>query len=248
MEKLKLYTDLAEIYDNLYRSIFDYNKEAELVNSAAKKYGIKNILELGCGTGKLTELLIKKGFNVTGVDLYEEMLRIAGKRLPNEKFIKQDIRNLKIDGFFDLAVLLSRTIAYMITEEDVNRCIGSIYNCLNPNGFVLLDSFNAKYFIKNLNEDEEFSQESESDGVKIRRINSREWNLEHGVTFNWTARYEITEKGEKREIIDKSVIRTFFPEEIKYKLENKGFRCLDIINNESLFTIIAQKRLKIEKI
>ena len=241
MGKLKLYTELAEIYDNLYQSVFDYETEAELVETTAMKYEITNILELGCGTGRLTELLIKKGLHVEGVDLYDEMLNIAREKLPDIKFYKQDIRNLKFDRLFDFAVLLSRTIAYMITDEDLNSCINSIYNCLNPGGLVLFDSFNAKYFIKNLKEDEKFVQESESNGVKIRRTNSREWNLENGVTFDWTAKYEIFGDGEKKEIIDKSVIRTFFTEEIKFKLESSGFECLDITDNESLFIVLAQK-------
>lgn len=55
MQKLKLYSDLAEIYDQIYPHLFDYESDAEFVDRILKKHQISEILELGCGSGHLAQ-------------------------------------------------------------------------------------------------------------------------------------------------------------------------------------------------
>jgi len=159
MLKLKLYSDLAEIYDQLYLNIFDYKEDAEFVDSILKKYQIKEFLELGCGSGHLAQLLVRKGYKITGVDLHEEMLQIARKRMPEVEFIQQDIRKLKFDRKYDAIIAMGRMYTYMTTNEDVEQSIGSIANCLNPDGIFLFDNFSAPHFVKNFEENKEMVQE-----------------------------------------------------------------------------------------
>ena len=243
MSELKLYSELAEIYDQLYLSIFNYEQDAEFVDSVLKKYQINELLELGCGSGHLAKLLFEKEYKITGVDLYDEMLDIVRKRLPRVEFIQQDIRNLKFDKRFDGIIAMGRMFTYMITNEDVEQSIHSIASCLNPDGIFLFDNFSAPHFIKNFKEKEAKIHEVDLGYRKIRRISNNTWHLKHGVTFNWHAKYKIEEDGKLREIKDDSVLRAFFPEELKYFLNREGFEIVELFDHGFAFTILAQKKL-----
>lgn len=242
MQNLKLYSELAEIYDQLYLSLFNYEQDAEFVDSILKKYQINDLLELGCGSGYLAQFLVKKGYKITGVDLYKEMLQIARKRLPEVEFFQQNIRNLKFRRKFNCIIAMGRMYTYMLTNEDVEQSIRSIAHCLNQSGIFLFDNFSAPDFVRNFKENQEFIHETDPGTRKIKRISKNNWNLKHGVTFNWSAKYYIEEKGSLREIEDKSVLRTFFPEELEYFLNREGLQVVEIFDHESAFTILAQKK------
>lgn len=143
MSGLKLYSELAEIYDQLYLKTFNYEQDAELVDSILKKYQIKEFLEVGCGSGPLAQLLFENGYQITGIDLYEEMLHIARRRLPDIQFIQQDIRQLKLDRKFDAIIAMGRMYTCMTTNDDVEQSIHSIAACLNPGGIFLFDNLSA---------------------------------------------------------------------------------------------------------
>jgi SAM-dependent methyltransferase len=242
MSKLKLYSELAEIYDQLYLNIFNYEQDAEFVDSIFKKYQINELLELGCGSGHLAQLLVQKGYKTTGVDLYEEMLQIARRRLPEMEFVQQDIRNLKFDKQFDGIIAMGRMFTYMTTNEDIEQSIHSIASCLNSDGFFLFDNFSAPHFIKNFKENQEKVHEVDLGSRNIKRISNNTWNLKHGVTFNWHAKYQIEEQGNLREINDVSVLRAFFPEELEYFLNREGLQIVELFDHDFAFAILSQKK------
>ncbi len=242
MPKLKLYSELAEIYDQLYLNIFNYEQDAQFVDSIFKKYQINELLELGCGSGHLAQLLIKMGYKITGVDLYDEMLHIARRRLHEVEFIQQDIRKLKFDKKFDAIIAMGRMFTYMTTNKDVEQSIGTIADCLNPGGIFLFDNFSAPHFIKNFKENQEKIHEVDLGYRKIKRISNNTWNLKHGVTFNWHAKYQIEEHGTLKEIEDKSVLRAFFPEELAYFLNREGMHIIELFDHDFAFTILTQKK------
>ena len=72
------YSDFAKVYDELMDNV-PYEKWCEYIVSLLKEYGIEDglITDLGCGSGTLTELLSKKGFDMIGIDLSTDMLDIA---------------------------------------------------------------------------------------------------------------------------------------------------------------------------
>jgi len=241
MSELKLYTELAEIYDQLYYTLFDYEKDADFIEKILGKYNIREILELGCGTGHLTSVLVTRKYKVTAIDLYEEMLLIAQRRLPDVHFFRQDIRKLHFDQTFESIVTLGRTFAYIVKNDDLEKCIRSFWKVLNPGGILVLDSFSAPHFIRNFKEHQEMIHEASNDNRRIRRISNNTWNLKQGVTFNWNALYEIEENGSVTQVVDESVLRCFFPEELTFFLKQAGFQLLDIYDADYAFTITARK-------
>ena len=75
---MEAYTSFAQVYD-LFQDNIPYGEWADYLKSLLNEYGVKDglVLDLGCGTGSITELLAKAGYDMIGVDNSEEMLEIA---------------------------------------------------------------------------------------------------------------------------------------------------------------------------
>ena len=88
-----LYSTLARVYHEMYQTIFDYNEQFRIYDAYLKKYKIKKVLELGCGSGNLGIRLVQANYNYLGVDLFPEMLAIAQEEFPTivlVQFIEHD--------------------------------------------------------------------------------------------------------------------------------------------------------------
>lgn len=240
-KKLKLYTKLAKIYDKIYQKIFDYEEQANLIEKIFRRKRVKNILDVGCGTGHLTNLLTKKGYNVIGLDLNKEMLDIAKNRFKNIEFLQGDMRNLKLRRTFDAIVMLGRSITYMTTNDDLLRALKSFNRCLKKRGILLFDFFNAEESIRHFNKYARRCDSFEINGMKVTRKSDNEWYLKHGVTWVWNAIYEIIKGGKKEIYKDESILRAFFKEEIETFLKLSGFKVIKYYSVEKSDAVLAEK-------
>lgn len=142
MMEQALYRQLAKYYDRFYEWK-NYEKELDFLMQIFERYGIKgkNILEVACGTGNHTKLLTAHGYHVTGVDLSEEMLRIARQKVrKNVIFIRGDMRNLgEINGRFDAILYMFSSIEYNITLTDL-KALQGMYDRTKDGGIVIFDT------------------------------------------------------------------------------------------------------------
>ena len=81
---MEAYTGFAEVYD-LFMEDVPYEKWCSYLTELLTEYGIEDglVLDLGCGTGIMTELLAEAGYDMTGIDQSEEMLEVAVMRREN---------------------------------------------------------------------------------------------------------------------------------------------------------------------
>ena len=141
---------------NYYDRIYwwkDYDQEVDFVVKALKRYGIRGrrVLEVACGTGSHTRLLVKRGYEMTGVDISDDMLRIARSKVKGHaKFLRGDMRDLDavVEGKYDAAVCLFSSISYNLTAPDLRRTIQGLYDHLEEPGVVVFDThFTKKGFV-----------------------------------------------------------------------------------------------------
>ena len=91
----KGYNKIAEAY-YAHRDLNKFNSELDRLISLIPKGA--HILDVGCGVGIPTsKYLIERGFKVTGIDISETMLNLAQKNVPNGKFIKMDMNEIKFE-------------------------------------------------------------------------------------------------------------------------------------------------------
>jgi SAM-dependent methyltransferase len=107
-------------------------------DAIATRWKSKRILELGCGTGRVTELLIRHA-DVTAADLLVEMLRLACRRAPAANFVASDLRQFAFAQRFDLIVLADDPMAHLISIDDRARALRLIANHLTPDGRVVIE-------------------------------------------------------------------------------------------------------------
>ena len=106
------------------------------------------VLDLGCGTGKITELLYEKGYDMIGVDSSEEMLQIAlDKKLETGSdilYLCQDMRELDLYSTVGTVVSVCDSLNYLLMDEDVLQTFHLVNNYLFPGGIFIFD-FNTIY-------------------------------------------------------------------------------------------------------
>jgi SAM-dependent methyltransferase len=142
-------------YYNLLYKDKDYTGEAEYVNSLIRKQHplAKSILDLGCGTGRHDLLLAGMGYEVTGVDLSEEMLTVARAQQaslnsqystlnpsrPSLNFVHDDIRTVRLARTFDVVISLFHVMSYQVTNADLQAAFATARALLEPGGIFIFD-------------------------------------------------------------------------------------------------------------
>ena len=166
-----IYDLLAPFYDAINAEI-DYEKWADFIEKILNKECKSRpelVLDLGCGTGKMTLELARRGYDMTGIDYSPEMLDIA-RSLADEEghdilWLCQDMREFELYGTVDAAVCCLDCINHLEEEDDLDKCFNLVHNYLIPDGIFIFD-INAKYKFENIYADNTFSME-EDGGVCI---------------------------------------------------------------------------------
>lgn len=146
---MEAYTDFASVYDK-FMDETPYEKWCENICNELGKYDIKDglILELGCGTGSMTELLAKKGFDMIGVDYSQDMLNIACSKREETGhdilYLNQDMCEFELYGTVAAVVSVCDCVNYLLEDDDVIRCFKLVNNYLDPEGIFFFD-FNTRY-------------------------------------------------------------------------------------------------------
>lgn len=108
------------------------------------------ILDIGCGTGRHSIELTKRGYTVTGVDLSESMLNRAKEKAAAEglaiDFRQHDARNLPFSGEFDLAIMLCEGGFPLMETDEMNFAIlKSAAVSLKPGGRFIFTTLNGLF-------------------------------------------------------------------------------------------------------
>lgn len=114
------------------------------VSSLAKrlsKMGLADVLDLGCGYGRVAGSYISNGMNYTGVDISQDTLDIAKNRNPEGVFIQSDLRDVEIDSKYDVISILY-VLVHFVNDSDWEKLIRRACNILRPDGRLVF----ADYF------------------------------------------------------------------------------------------------------
>ena len=137
------YETFAAVYDAVMDdSLYDLWTDFSL-RHLPKTMDKKKLLELACGTGIQSVRFSQAGFDVTGLDLSADMLKIAQKRASSAKqkidFIEGNMLDLSQAGKYDFVTCYSDSICYMQDEVEVGDVFKEVYNALNEDGVFIFD-------------------------------------------------------------------------------------------------------------
>lgn len=146
---MEAYTGFASVYDQLMDNI-PYEEWAGYLHGLMEEYQVNEglVLDLGCGTGTMTELLAGYGYDMIGVDCSEEMLGAAMEKRSisghDILYLLQDMREFELYGTVRAVVSVCDSINYMTEIEDLEQVFCLVNNYLDPGGIFIFD-FNTEY-------------------------------------------------------------------------------------------------------
>ena len=147
-ENVEAYSSFAQVYD-LFMDNVPYEEWSAYLISLLKEQGIEDglVLDLGCGTGKMTRLLRMAGYDMIGVDNAEEMLEIAKEAEYDRAeetsgqilYLLQDMRGFELFGTVRAVVSICDSMNYLMSEEDMKTVFSLVNNYLDPGGIFIFD-------------------------------------------------------------------------------------------------------------
>lgn len=146
---MEAYTSFAEVYDQFMDNV-PYREWADFLQEILQKEGISDglVLDLGCGTGSMTEELAGRGYDMIGVDNSEDMLEIAMEKRQESGhdilYLLQDMQGFELYGTVRAVVSVCDSVNYVTEKEELEQVFRLVNNYLDPGGIFVFD-FNTEY-------------------------------------------------------------------------------------------------------
>lgn len=162
---MESYTSFAEVYDTFMDNV-PYREWAAYVNNILKKHGIEEgtVLDLGCGTGSMTEELDDLGYDMIGVDISDEMLEIAVRKMEEKErgilYLSQDMRELELYSTVDAVVSACDSVNYILDMEELTDVFRLVNEYLEPGGIFFFD-FNTRHKYRDIIGDQTIAEDRE---------------------------------------------------------------------------------------
>ena len=186
------------------------------------------VLELCCGTGRLTIPLAKEGFDITGVDLTPSMLEQAKRKAAEEgldiPLIEGDMRTLNLGASFNIVFIPFNSIHHLYRNEDLFEALKTVKHHLKSDGLFLLDCFspNIRYITAAEKEQQVIAEYATEDGRNVRIV--QEMRYESATQINRISwHYHIDDAFHSVQDLD---MRMYYPQELDAYLQSAGFKIL----------------------
>lgn len=139
MEKYTDYNDFAYIYDRYWGDFAI--KILPILEALVLKDFPKGtrMLDLCCGTGQLAGELTRQGYEVTGIDSSDGMLKYARLNAPTTPFIPSDVRSFMLMARFNVAFCTFDSLNHMMTLDDLETVFNNVYRQLEAKGIFVFD-------------------------------------------------------------------------------------------------------------
>jgi ubiquinone/menaquinone biosynthesis C-methylase UbiE len=212
---MESFDEIAPYYDLFFRGL-----PGDKSFYAIEAFKADSVLELTCGTGRITLAIAEKGARIIGLDVSREMLSKAKEKaslrgLNNVRFIRADMRSFRLSEKFDLVIIPYNAFLHLTTIEDQKKTLGNIRKHMTPNGRLIFDVFVPDLRKITGNHGKEFTTKS-SKGLQLAETSYYN-TLNQTIRVNFTFKKENTRKGSM-------TLRYCFRDELLLLFENTGFK------------------------
>ena len=220
------YSDFAYIYDHLMHADINYEHLADYIENLFDRYGISPdlVCDLACGTGNVTIPMAKRGYDMTGVDLSEDMLNVAREKSDglNILYLNQNLADINLYGTMGAFLCMIDGINYVLTPKSLLRLFTRLKTCfMDPNAVFIFD-ISSRYKLQHVIGDNTFihSEENVFYSWQNRYIEDKKLSdmllnffVKHG---NGYERFE-----------ERHLQRAYSVDELTYLLKKAGFKNID---------------------
>ena len=242
----EIYGDFAAVYDR-FMDTAPYEEWCELLAGLIEKYGVSKpernaqgalesernlVLDLGCGTGTLTELLYKKGYDMIGIDNSSSMLNIAMEKKEksgaNILYLLQDMRDLELYSTVGTVISVCDSVNYILEEEELQKVFSLVNNYLYPGGIFIFD-FNTDYKYREVIGETTIAENREDCSFIWENFyDAQEAVNEYGLTIF------VREKGELfRKFTENHFQKGYTPEQMKRLTEQAGMSVVLMMDSDT---------------
>ncbi len=265
---MNAYRAFAAVYDELMDNV-PYGKWSDRLHELIEKYGVSKpvrdaedalssernlVLDLGCGTGTLTEMMYRKGYDMIGVDVSEDMLNAAMEKRAacgdSILYLNQDMRELELYSTVGTVYSVCDSLNYVLEEEELAGVFSLVNNYLYPGGIFIFD-FNTVYKYEKIIGDTTIAENREDCSfIWENYYDPREEINEYDLTV-----FVRQEDGLFRRFTETHFQRGYRAEQMKSLVERAGMKVVEIqdadtggaVTEESQrIYIVAQEQEKTE--
>lgn len=149
--------------NKFYLELYQHRDEEDarwMINLLQRSISVNTrskVLDIACGSGRHSLELARRGFDVTGFDLSEFLIKEAKKGLKESvekdlkvKFLIKDMRYFNFNGSFDIAVNIFTSFGYFDNDEENFSVIKNVSDSLKKGGYFVFDFINKNYLEKNI--------------------------------------------------------------------------------------------------
>lgn len=238
------YNTIAGVYDSINSGV-DYRKWADYIESNFNKYLPSRpelVLDLACGTGRMTLEMARRGYDMIGIDGSAEMLARATDSLydmidadelaqdsPRPLFLCQDMREFELYGTVGAAICCLDSLNYLTGDGELKKCFSLVHNYLDPDGIFMFD-MNTPYKFKNIYGENAYVYDmaaSEQSTAKFC-VWQNFYDDETRLCDFYLTLFEETEDGKYERSDEEQRERCYTLDEIEKALVSTGFELLDV--------------------
>ena len=230
------YDAVASVYDKL-NSELDYEAWADFFERCFSRYLKAKpdiVLDLACGTGRMTRTLSGRGYDMIGVDGSEAMLSEAymqgGERI---LYLLQDMRELELYGTVGAVVCCLDSINYLLEDSDVKKVFSLVHNYLDPDGLFIFD-VNTPYKFENIYGNEAYILEDEDEYGAVYCGWQNDYDRESGVCDFYLSIFSEGEDGRYSRAEEHQRERCYGRESLLAMLSETGFETVGVYSDFQL--------------
>jgi len=222
----------AEFYDILHSNLNDL----KFYKNMAKEYGPR-ILEIGSGTGRILLPLAREGYQMTGLELNEDMLEICRKKIKEEndetiekiELIKGDMRDFEIDEVFDLIIAPCNVICHIIDSSDLRKTLNCFKGHLAKDGVMVIDNSlpDIESMVENNGREKVLELTNPKNGRKIVNRFTPTYDFVEQVKKDSIIIREYDGETKTREAEVNEKLTFYFPRELRAVIRSEGFEIFE---------------------
>ncbi len=236
------YARMARYYDTIYAKIVDYRSQVGYLEKILAKHMRKrpeSILDVACGTGNYTFVFARRGYRATGIDISDEMLRIAREKAPmktNPQFFKMDMRKIDLQAKHDVAVVLFGGFGYLLERDEVGEFFESVTKQLNKGGLLVFEFWQDSAILPAATRPSgQKTWDRVEDGKKsIIRLNMSKYDAQSNILAISFDFYVLDIR--RKELIDRfsetHLVKTYAVSHIQELLERSNLKALAFYDGE----------------
>ena len=237
---MESYGRFAGVYD-VFMDNVNYREWADYIIETLAQDGIRDglVLELGCGTGTVTEMLADAGYDMIGIDNSEEMLAEAMEKRAESGhdilYLLQDMQDFELYGTVRAVISVCDSMNYLTDEEDLEYLFALVNNYLDPGGLFIFD-MNTIHKYRDVIGDTTIAGDREDGSFIWENYYDEEERInEYDLTL-----FIPEQDGLYRRFSETHYQRDYDLQQIKIMLEKAGFVCEAIYDDYSEETVHAE--------